>query len=111
MKLADIGRGQHDGFAVLLSGEKEDPTEGAMLLKDIRRIFAEKNVDRLTSSAICAALNNMEERPWCELKHSNGIDPVALSKTLRALTIRSHNVRVGQGCGERLRACGLCRCL
>jgi hypothetical protein len=39
----------------------------------------------------------MEERPWCELKHSNGIDPVALSKTLRALTIRSHNVRVGQG--------------
>ena len=49
----------------------EDGSIRIQLLSDIQTVFAEKNVDRLSSSDLCVALAEMEDRPWAEWGRTN----------------------------------------
>src|SRR5262249_27286818 len=47
---------------------KDSESIGPMLLGDIKAAFDEQAVDRLSSVDVCAALNNMEGKPWGDWK-------------------------------------------
>ena len=52
--------------AVTFQEEYSDEDAGVMLLTDIRDLFNTRRVDRLASATIVAALNDLEDGPWCE---------------------------------------------
>jgi hypothetical protein len=51
-------------IAQALNGESEDPSEGVMLLTDIRRIFDANATDRLSTQELVEELHKNEDRPW-----------------------------------------------
>jgi len=57
--------------AVEFAHMRQDEDAQVLLLHDIRNIF-ERGVDRLTSVALVAALNDIEDAPWCEWPGLNG---------------------------------------
>jgi hypothetical protein len=80
--------------AVALSGERgvEDEALGPWLLRDIRAIFSEKGVVRLTSADLSASLNELEESPWSDIR-GKPLRPNALARRLRRFQIRPRTVR------------------
>lgn len=58
------------------------PTDGTMLLEDIRREFAERATDRIASAELVAALTKREDRPWPEWKHGQPLSTRQLAKLL-----------------------------
>ena len=54
-----------------------------MLLFDIKAVFDDKSVDRLSSEELCEALANMEGRPWAEFSKSR--KPVSKNQLARLL--------------------------
>ena len=74
---------------------------GAMLLSDIRDIFAETNVRRMTSADLANMLGKMEERPWAEWKAGKPITASQLARALVPFRIRPHNIRMSAVPGVR----------
>jgi len=71
---------------------------GVMLLEDIRKLFAERGTDRLTSKEIVEKLVAMEERPWPEYGRSG--KPITTRKVahlLRKFEIAPGTVRISGG--------------
>ena len=58
------------------------PTDGTMLLEDIRREFTDREVDRIASADLVAALTKREDRPWPEWKHGQPLTTRQLAKLL-----------------------------
>ncbi len=81
--------------AVELSGCAEDPSIGVMLLADIRGVFEVKDVDRISSAALCTELGKMEDRPWCDYSDGYEIKARQLAKLLKPFGITPHSVRFG----------------
>jgi putative DNA primase/helicase len=81
--------------AIGMNGRNEDPSEGVMLLADIRRIFNGKNSDRLTTENLLIALCADAERPWCEYDRGGRITTRQLAGLLKMFGIRSSSVRIG----------------
>jgi len=80
--------------AAALSGQKrEDPSLGTQLLSDIRRAFEEADANRMVTSRLIDALVAMDESPWAEWRHGNGLSGQALSKLLRPFGIKTRTVR------------------
>jgi putative DNA primase/helicase len=70
---------------------------GPMLLADIRSIFASKEVDRIPSAELVKALHSLLDRPWLMgLTSGKSLNERTLSGTLRAFSIKSKTVRVGE---------------
>lgn len=82
-------------IAVALSDSRaeKDSSTGSMLLSDIRDIFQQKNTDRLRSSHLCTALEEMETRPWGEFYRGEPITPTKLAKLLEPFKIEPGSVR------------------
>ena len=67
-----------------------------ILLADIRTIFDEKGMDRLSSEQICGALISMEGRPWAEYgKSGKPISKNKLAYRLDRFGVRPDTVRIG----------------
>jgi putative DNA primase/helicase len=81
--------------ALQLSGERPDDSIGEMVLSDLRDMFIERGVDRLTSKEICAALAEDETRPWHEYRHAKPITQAQLARLLKRYGIHPDSVRVG----------------
>ena len=72
-----------------LATEAEASAEtGVLLLTDIRAIFAEKGASRVPSVDLCAALGEMETRPWPEWKAGKPITPTQLARLLKPFKVR-----------------------
>jgi hypothetical protein len=83
-------------IAAEFNGQAEDPSEGVMLLADIRRVFDDDGTGRLSTEALIAALAEMEERPWNDF-HDRGcrIGGKQLARLLRVFGIHSNSIRIG----------------
>ena len=74
----------------------EEASLGAMMLGDIRAIFAEADAAKLSSGAICAALVKLEHRPWAEFRGGAAISKPQLASLLAPFGISPINIRIGQ---------------
>lgn len=68
---------------------------GVMLLRDLRRIFTEAAVDKLSTEEILTNLHDIDESPWSELR-GKPLEPRGLAQRLGKYGIKSKNVRIGE---------------
>lgn len=88
-------------FAQLTAhADLEAQGRGALLLGDLRDLFAAESADRLTTATIVERLNQMEERPWCSGRHGHGVHASWLSRKLRPFAVCPGTIRTGVGRGE-----------
>ncbi|MCI0351629.1 MAG: DUF3631 domain-containing protein [Acidobacteriales bacterium] len=74
----------------------EDRSIGVRLLRDIRQIFEERRVGRISSTDLCVALARIETSPWSELLRGERITPVRLARLLGRFEIQPEILRQGQ---------------
>tara|TARA_R110001599_G_scaffold350254_1_gene580017 strand:+ start:4067 stop:5671 length:1605 start_codon:yes stop_codon:yes gene_type:complete len=77
------------------SKAEDDEAIGPMILSDIRGVFSEKRVNKITSSDLVDELIDLEERPWSEWKHGKPMTKVSLAKMLKPYGINSKKIRDG----------------
>jgi len=74
---------------------KDSESIGPMLLGDIKAVFDDGSVDRLSSAEICTALCEMEGKPWADWKGKN-LTTNQLARLLKPFSIVTNTtVRVG----------------
>lgn len=73
---------------------QRDPSLGVQLLADCRRIFTERDVDRITTDQLVEALNDLEESPWSDLR-GKPLDARGLARRLRKYDVRPDSHRFG----------------
>jgi hypothetical protein len=79
----------------LSAGEaREEESIGIRLLADIRRVFSERQTDRLPSSELTKALTDIEEAPWGDWRGKT-LDTRALAGLLKRYDIRPKVIRIG----------------
>jgi putative DNA primase/helicase len=77
-----------------LRAENEGNQEtGALLLEDIKSVFAELGATRMPSVDLCQRLGAMDDRPWPEWRHSKPMTPPQLAAVLRPFRIRPTTYR------------------
>jgi putative DNA primase/helicase len=80
--------------AVKLSGsESVVQTIGTELLSDIKEIFEEKKIDRISTSELIKALCADGEKPWATYKRGLPINPRQLASKLKGYGIHSKSIR------------------
>ena len=79
------------GLAV---GIEEDDSLGIVLLTDIRRVFDEKDIDRLSSKVLAETLIEMEESPWGDID-GRSLDARKLASLLKPYGIGPDVHRMG----------------
>lgn len=68
-----------------------------MLLEDLKAYFDTLgDVRQVTSQAIIGYLNNLEGRPWSELREGRPITPNTLARMLRGFNIVPKSIRIGE---------------
>jgi hypothetical protein len=75
--------------------QRRDPSLGVQLLADVRRIFTEKNADKLFTADLVTALCELEESPWGDLRGKE-IDARGVARRLRPYGIRPKQIRDGE---------------
>jgi hypothetical protein len=80
--------------AARLHAEKtqHDPSLGVQLLADCRRIFDDRDADRLTTETLVAALVGLDDGPWSDLR-GKPLDARRLAQRLRGYGVRPGNHR------------------
>lgn len=81
--------------AEALSANRSEQSAGVMLLDDIRRLFSDGAVDRLSSIEIVQTLGAREDRPWAEWHGDRPITARQIAKLLEPFGIRPNTVRFG----------------
>lgn len=82
--------------ALKLSGsESESQTTGTELLSDIKEIFDEKGVNRISTTELIQALCSDDEKPWATYKRDLPITPRQLANKLKGYNIQSKTIRIG----------------
>jgi hypothetical protein len=79
--------------ARMLVAAKTEDSHGTLLLEDLRRLFIENCIDRLSSADIVWALESMEDRPWPEYSHGRPITKHGLAKILKRFGVGPKTVR------------------
>lgn len=75
----------------------DDGSVATLLLRDIRELFTEREVDVLSSSTVADVLGKMEDRPWPEWGRSQKpITATALARKLKPFGIKPVQVRQGK---------------
>ncbi|MEX2529838.1 MAG: DUF3631 domain-containing protein [Gemmatimonadota bacterium] len=88
------------GLAGLDDGD--DGSVRTLLLRDLRDLFDDRNVDRLPSQEIADQLETMEGRPWGEWGRSRKpITPHALARLLKPFGVRPKVVKMPDGSTPR----------
>lgn len=73
----------------------DDGSVAALLLSDLRDLFAERGTDRLTSETIVTALGAMEDRPWPEWRDGRPITTRQVARLLKPFGVHPLKYRVG----------------
>jgi hypothetical protein len=71
-----------------------DPSLGIQLLSDCQRIFAARNVDRLTTEELLEALVALDDSPWSDLR-GKPLDARGLARRLKKYEARPADHRFG----------------
>jgi putative DNA primase/helicase len=77
------------------SANEGNAEDGALLLKDLKMMFAELSALRLTSADMVARLGKMEERPWPEWRAGKPMTAPQLARALAPFGIRPATIRTG----------------
>lgn len=72
----------------------DDESLGVVLLRDVRRTFAERDTDRLTTAELLGELLRLEESPWADLR-GRPLGPQGLARLLRPYRIAPRVLRIG----------------
>jgi putative DNA primase/helicase len=80
-----------------VGARRDDGSARTRLLADIRAVFAEAGVDRITSAALCAALATREESPWGEWSGGKAITPTGVAKLLAPFGVGPQSIRLAGG--------------
>lgn len=84
--------------ALNISGSEEiTQTTGTELLANIKDIFEEKQIDRISTTDLIKALCADEEWTWATYNRGLPIKPRQLANRLKAYGIHSKNIRIGYG--------------
>jgi Protein of unknown function (DUF3631) len=73
---------------------KSDESMAIRLLSDLRQIFNERRVDRLSSADLVKWLARIETSPWAEWKGEKPITPPKVASLLDGFDIQPHSIRV-----------------
>ena len=73
----------------------DDQSARVLLLTDIRAIFTERRLDRLSSAELVMALIAIEGRPWAEWKAGKPLTTNGLARLLAPFGIAPGTIRVG----------------
>ena len=78
--------------------ERDDDSLGARLLADVRRVFDERNVDRLATADLLAALAADDEAPWGSFGRTRKpLTANRLARFLHDYKVRSRTIRLDDG--------------
>lgn len=80
-----------------ISPKDEDDGIGPMILGDIRKIFEEQGMDRISSSDLVGYLIEYKDRPWAEWRRGNPITQNSLARLLRPYKIKPKAIRFAIG--------------
>jgi hypothetical protein len=83
-------------LALSCGDARDDDSLGVKLLADIRTVFEERGVDRLSSAELLASLNAIEESPWGDLK-GKPLEARRLARLLRPYGIKPGTIRLADG--------------
>ena len=85
--------------AIAISGQSgdDDSSVNVMALADMWNVFDERNTERLPTSDIVAAFNEMEDRPWPEWRRGKEMSGTSLSRLLRSFDVRPKTIRFASG--------------
>jgi hypothetical protein len=98
--IADCAGGPWPEFAreaaVRINAERNerDPSLGVQLLADCRRVFDERQAERVTSELLVESLVALEESPWGDLR-GKPLDARGLARRLRRFGVRPDTHRFG----------------
>jgi putative DNA primase/helicase len=67
---------------------------GIELLGDIRIVFEDRSVDRISSEDLVLALVGLEERRWSEYSHGKPLTKAKLARLLRPYDVVSRSIRL-----------------
>lgn len=100
LSIADMAGGNWPDIARIAAlkisrGNQISQSIGAELLSDIKEIFDEKNVSKLFTSDLIAALCEDSEKPWDTYNRGKSIAPRQLSNRLKEYGIKSKDIRIG----------------
>jgi hypothetical protein len=82
--------------------EAEAESKGAMLLEDIRSALGRLG-DEIASADLCAALAELEDRPWPEWKAGKPMTPKQLASMLSRFGIRPGTIRPSKDKGQTVK--------
>lgn len=78
---------RHAAVVLNTARSQRDPSLGVQLLADCRRIFTDRDADRLTTEHLIDALTALDESPWGDLR-GKPIDARGLARRLRRYEVR-----------------------
>ena len=101
LAIADLAGGEwpkkaREAAIELSGGGSDDLTWAVLLLSDIRKVFAAKGADRLTSAELAEALNGLEESPWGEIQ-GRALDARSLARRLKHFGVKPRTIRFAGG--------------
>jgi hypothetical protein len=73
----------------------EDASIGVTLLSDIRTVFNEHRIEKITSKELAERLCEIEGHPWAEWNHGKSMTPSNLARLLKKHNIHSQKIRFG----------------
>jgi putative DNA primase/helicase len=80
--------------AIALTVIDDEGSMGALILRDIKRLFDETEQDQLATASILSALNLMDDRPWQEWRPGKPMTAPQLSKLVRPFGVHPSTVRL-----------------
>jgi putative DNA primase/helicase len=84
--------------AVALSRRSDEASLGVELLRDIRGIFEQQDVDRIRSEELTNKLGNMADRPWAEMPWTGKpITQPQLARLLKPYKVKPKKIRFDAG--------------
>jgi putative DNA primase/helicase len=86
--------GERARVAIGLADGAEE-SKGVQLLRDIRAIFVERAVDRISSEELVDALIAIENHPWAEWRREKPITKNGLARILAKYKICPEGIRIG----------------
>jgi hypothetical protein len=81
-------------IAAHAAATRTDQSVRAMLLADIKTVFASRGTDRLSSDELTAYLVSLDDRPWVEWKLGRPLSKSGLARLLSPFGILSDTIRV-----------------
>jgi hypothetical protein len=103
LAIADAAGGEWPAMArhalveLCSEGRVQDDSIGMQVLRDIRQVFIDKDVDRISSNELAEALVGIETSPWAEWSNGKPISKAKLARLLGKFGITPGNIRQPDG--------------